>query len=109
MPWLGVSAGAVVIALCAALISACAGVVVAGGAGAVSAATQECGSTGTISDTAGKIVYRMGNARNAGALARLEAHAREVSYVKRVVSYVVLNNDLKRKAPRHRGRSRGWT
>ena len=56
-------------------------------------------------DTVGKIVYLMGIAQDAAELARVKAHARDVSYVRRVVSYVVLKNDPKRKAQGRTGRS----
>ena len=201
MPKLGLLAGLAAAVLGGALVSGCAGVLVAGGASAVSAATQERGFAGTISDTAiradinrlwlthgdgevffsttlsviegrvllaghvrgprarvdavrlawqaqgvrevineiriardrgiagysrdtwitatlrsrllldrdiasvnytidtvGKIVYLMGIAQDAAEFARVKAHARDVSYVRRVVSYVVLKNDPKRKA-----------
>lgn len=200
IPKFGILAGLAAAVLGGALVSGCAGVVVAGGAGAVSAATQERGFAGAISDTAiradinrlwlahddgevflstslsvvegrvllaghvkgprarvdavrlawratgvrevineiriaedrgiagysrdtwitatlrsrllldrdiasvnysidtvGKIVYLMGIAQDEAELNRVKAHARDVSYVKRVVSYVVLKSDPKRK------------
>ncbi len=68
---------------------------------------KEIASVNYTIDTVGKVVYLMGVARNAGELARVRAHARDVSYVKRVVSHVVLKNDPKRKAPP--GRRQGKT
>ena len=68
---------------------------------------KEVASVNYSIDTVGKIVYLMGIAQNKVELERVKAHARDVSYVKRVISYVVLKNDPKRKALRLQDRRRG--
>ncbi len=52
----------------------------------------------TIDSVAG-IVYLMGIARDEAEIERVKAHARNVPYVKRVISHVILRNDSRRKAP----------
>jgi osmotically-inducible protein OsmY len=44
-------------------------------------------------ETVGATVYLMGYARNAAELARVEAHARNLGYVRRVVSYVRVGSE----------------
>jgi osmotically-inducible protein OsmY len=44
-------------------------------------------------ETVGATVYLMGYARNAAELARVEAHARNLAYVRRVVSYVRVGSE----------------
>ena len=49
-------------------------------------------------DSVGRVVYLMGIARNEAEHERVKAHARDVSYVKRVISHVILKDDKRRKA-----------
>ena len=49
-------------------------------------------------DTVGRIVYLMGIARNGAERERVKAHARDIPYVKRVISHVILKDDGRRKA-----------
>ena len=49
-------------------------------------------------DSVGRIVYLMGIARNEAERERVKAHARDIPYVKRVISHVILKDDKRRKA-----------
>ncbi len=48
-------------------------------------------------DTVGGTVYLMGIAQNAAELERVRNHARQIKYVRRIVSHVILKNDPRRK------------
>lgn len=47
-------------------------------------------------DVVNRVVYLMGIAQDAAELERVIAHARNISYVNRVISYVVLKDDPRR-------------
>lgn len=49
-------------------------------------------------DSVGRIVYLMGIAQNEAERERVKAHARDIPYVKRVISHVILKDDKRRKA-----------
>jgi len=49
-------------------------------------------------DTVGGTVYLMGIAVSHSELARVRNHARQIKYVRRIVNYVVMKTDIKRKA-----------
>lgn len=51
-------------------------------------------------ETIGGVVYLMGIAQSAAELQRVIDHARDISYVRQVVSYVVLKDDPARQAAR---------
>ena len=48
-------------------------------------------------DTVGSTVYLMGIAENSSELGRVRNHARQIKYVRRIVSYVIMKNDRWRK------------
>lgn len=49
-------------------------------------------------DTVGGTVYLMGIAQNAAELERVWNHARQIKYVRRIVSHVIMKNDPRRRA-----------
>ena len=49
-------------------------------------------------DSVGRIVYLMGIARDEAERERVKAHARDIPYVKRVISHVILKDDKRREA-----------
>lgn len=51
-------------------------------------------------DTVGGTVYLMGIAQNAAELERVRNHARQIKYVRRIVSHVIMKNDPRRKSNR---------
>jgi osmotically-inducible protein OsmY len=51
-------------------------------------------------DTVGGTVYLMGIAQNAAELERVRNHARQIKYVRRIVSHVIMKNDPRRKVNR---------
>jgi osmotically-inducible protein OsmY len=48
-------------------------------------------------DTVGGTIYLMGIAQNATELERVRNHARQIKYVRRIVSHVIMKNDPRRK------------
>ena len=59
---------------------------------------REVASINYSIDSVGGVVYLMGIARNETELERVKAHARDIPYVKRVISHAILRDDKKRKA-----------
>jgi len=51
-------------------------------------------------DTVGGTVYLMGIAQNAAELERVRNHARQIKYVRRIVSHVIMKNEPRRKSNR---------
>jgi osmotically-inducible protein OsmY len=51
-------------------------------------------------DTVGGTIYLMGIAQNATELERVRNHARQIKYVRRIVSHVIMKNDPRRKVNR---------
>lgn len=49
-------------------------------------------------DCVGRVVYLMGIARSKAEHERVKAHARDIPYVKRVISHAILKSDKRRKA-----------
>ena len=49
-------------------------------------------------DTVGGAVYLMGIAGSSAELRRVQNHARQIKYVRRVINYVILKTDTRRKA-----------
>lgn len=49
-------------------------------------------------DSVGRVVYLMGIARNEAEHERVKAHARDIPYVKRLISHVILKDDKRRKS-----------
>lgn len=59
---------------------------------------KEVASINYSIDSVGRVVYLMGIARNEAEHERVKAHARDIPYVKRVISHVILKDDKRRKA-----------
>lgn len=53
-------------------------------------------------DTVGGTVYLMGIAQNAAELERVRNHARQIKYVRRIVSHVIMKNDPRRRVDQSR-------
>ncbi|MGK0401518.1 MAG: osmotically-inducible protein OsmY [Candidatus Azotimanducaceae bacterium] len=51
-------------------------------------------------DTVGGTIYLMGIAQNPAELERVRNHARQIKYVRRIVSHVIMKNDPRRKVKR---------
>ena len=49
-------------------------------------------------DSVGRVIYLMGIARSKAEHERVKAHARDIPYVKRLISHVILKDDKRRKA-----------
>jgi len=49
-------------------------------------------------DTVGGTIYLIGIAQNAAELKRVHNHARQIKYVRRIVSHVIMKNDPRRRA-----------
>ena len=49
-------------------------------------------------ETSGGVIYLLGIAQSAAELARVQNHARNIRYVRRVVSHVILKDDPRRRA-----------
>ena len=49
-------------------------------------------------DCVGRVVYLLGIARSEAEHERVKAHARDIPYVKRVISHAILKSDKRRKA-----------
>lgn len=58
---------------------------------------EEVNSINYSIDTVGSIVYLMGIAVSRAELERVRNHARQIKYVRRVVNYVIMKNDTRRK------------
>ena len=58
---------------------------------------REIASINYSIDCVGRIVYLMGIARNGAEHERVKAHARDIPYVKRVISHAILKDDERRR------------